>query len=69
MQGPGSLEQRDTRMPTKRKPKVRELQKRTSPVFDPVAEAGAESFPASDAPSWTSGEADRQRTKKKRPGR
>jgi hypothetical protein len=56
-------------MPTKRKPKIRALQKRTSPAFDPVAEAGAESFPASDAPAWTSGERDRQGRKKKRPGR
>ena len=57
------------RMPAKRKRKIAKPDKRTSPAVDPVAEAGAESFPASDAPAWPSGEADppaaRKGTKKK----
>ena len=55
-------------MPAKRKRKIAKPDKRTSPAVDPVAEAGAESFPESDAPAWPSGEADpaaRKRKKKK----
>jgi hypothetical protein len=42
------------RMAAKRKAKAQKLDRRQSPVFDPVAEASDESFPASDAPAWPS---------------
>lgn len=53
-------------MPAKHKPKIPKPRKRTSPAFDPIAEAGAESFPASDAPAWTSGEQAHTDVKKKK---
>ena len=53
-------------MPAKRKRKIAKLEKRTSPALDPVAEAGAESFPASDAPAWPGGGDNRSAWKKKR---
>jgi hypothetical protein len=56
-------------MAAKRKSKIQKLQKRTSPALDPVAEAGAESFPASDAPAWTSGEQPPADLKKKKKSR
>ena len=57
------------RMPAKHKPKVAKPEKRTSPALDPVAEAGAESFPASDAPAWPSGEQVPADVKKKKKSR
>jgi hypothetical protein len=56
-------------MPAKRKSKIEKPQKRTSPALDPVAEAGAESFPASDAPAWPSGEETPADVKKKKKSR
>jgi hypothetical protein len=57
-------------MPAKRKRKIAKLEKRTSPALDPVAEAGAESFPASDAPAWPSdGPAAAKAKRRKKKGR
>jgi hypothetical protein len=53
-------------MPAKRERKIAKPDKRRSPALDPVAEAGAESFPASDAPAWPSGEADSAALKRKK---
>jgi hypothetical protein len=54
------------RMAAKRKAKAQKLDRRKSPVFDPVAEASDESFPASDAPAWPSGESGQAEQKRKR---
>lgn len=54
------------RMAAKRKAKAQKLDRRQSPVFDPVAEASDESFPASDAPAWPSNEPGAAKAKRKK---
>ena len=56
-------------MAAKRKAKRQKLQRRQSPVFDPVAEASDESFPASDAPAWPSETPAARKVKRKKKGR
>jgi hypothetical protein len=53
-------------MAAQRKPRPVKRQKKQAPELDPVSEASDESFPASDAPAWPSGEPAEGGVKRKR---